>query len=194
MEGAGQALDFLSAFFNPLEALQSPTCLPPVPTARPADNLHAFRRQLPPSHPDYIPATVRNASSVDEWGNVCFGGAVVHTTHCWHAWSRRCPGRPTPVPRRARADAGTSASSPCAPRGAPSGVGCLHGAVRDGSGCQGRRVRRAASSRPRAPRSAARPASQAVRPLHRRRLASAGPGAARWRRSLPLSRRAHWCC
>jgi hypothetical protein len=48
-------LDFCSAHFDPSRALATERLQPPVPSARPLDNLHQCRRLLPPDHPDHLP-------------------------------------------------------------------------------------------------------------------------------------------
>jgi hypothetical protein len=48
-------LDFCSPNFDPSRALAAERLQPPVPSARPLDNLHQCRRLLPPDHPDHLP-------------------------------------------------------------------------------------------------------------------------------------------
>ncbi|KAL6783801.1 hypothetical protein ACKKBF_B05855 [Auxenochlorella protothecoides x Auxenochlorella symbiontica] len=63
----GSSLNFASRHFDPLAALASDTCLPPVPSAQPLNNLYSYRRLLPTDHEDYLaPATVRSASNESE--------------------------------------------------------------------------------------------------------------------------------
>jgi hypothetical protein len=71
-------LDFCSASFDPLRALAAERLQPPVPSARPRDNLHQCRRLLPPDHPNHLPplappgaapsAKVRKAVLCACWG------------------------------------------------------------------------------------------------------------------------------
>ena len=49
-----ERLDFLSIGFDPLAALCSAHAQPPVPHARPLDNLHQCRRLLSADHTDHI--------------------------------------------------------------------------------------------------------------------------------------------
>ena len=46
--------DFCSAAFDPLAALLAACVRPPVPGARPLDNLHKCRWLLPEGHPDAL--------------------------------------------------------------------------------------------------------------------------------------------
>ena len=46
--------NFLSPKFDALLALTTPGVQPPIPNARPLDNLHSFRRLLPSDHPQYL--------------------------------------------------------------------------------------------------------------------------------------------
>lgn len=46
--------NFLSPKFDALLALTTSGVQPPIPNARPLDNLHNFRRFLPPDHPQYL--------------------------------------------------------------------------------------------------------------------------------------------
>ena len=53
---AGDHLNFLSPQFNALLALTTPDVHPPIPNARPLDNIRACRRLLPPDHPLHLPS------------------------------------------------------------------------------------------------------------------------------------------
>jgi hypothetical protein len=46
--------NFLSPNFDALFALITSGVQPPIPNARPLDNLHNFRRLLPRDHPQYL--------------------------------------------------------------------------------------------------------------------------------------------
>lgn len=50
--GRDAALDFFSPSFDPLAALAAKGLRPPVPNARPLDNISRCRFMLPDGHPD----------------------------------------------------------------------------------------------------------------------------------------------
>jgi small nuclear ribonucleoprotein (snRNP)-like protein len=58
------ALDFRSPHFNPLLALNTPGVIPPIPNARPLDNISAFRNLLPQAHPDHRDRAKRSTTPV----------------------------------------------------------------------------------------------------------------------------------
>jgi hypothetical protein len=57
-------LDFFSPSFDPLRALQINNIQPPLPSAKPLDNVSQFRklRLLPQEHPDALPPTEAEAA------------------------------------------------------------------------------------------------------------------------------------
>lgn len=55
MAADAERLDFTSAHFDALFALTSGRAVPPVPDAKPLDNLSRCRYLLEPDHPDYLP-------------------------------------------------------------------------------------------------------------------------------------------
>jgi hypothetical protein len=50
----GDQYNFFSPEFDALLALTTPGVQSPIPQARPLDNLHSFRRFLPPEHHQYL--------------------------------------------------------------------------------------------------------------------------------------------
>jgi hypothetical protein len=62
------ALDFFSGSFDPLRALLAVNLRPPVPAARPLDNVARCRFMLPPDHPDaWQDSQKRVKSKVGAW-------------------------------------------------------------------------------------------------------------------------------
>jgi len=62
MDGRDSGLDFCSSDFNPRRALTSASTRPPVPEARPLDNILKCRIYLHDSHPLALPLDARKAS------------------------------------------------------------------------------------------------------------------------------------
>ena len=63
-------LNFFASDFDPLLALTTPGVTPPIINARPLDNLHAWRRLLPPEHPLHL-APRSDAGKIpvsEQWG------------------------------------------------------------------------------------------------------------------------------